>query len=381
MLFVRQAPEDSAGPLVTRRVAGILDAIACARGANADVALFVDTMDEQMLLGMTSCEVQRLPVVVWCQNGPNPANADAFWKSTWCRRVVVVSATQADDLRDHPIFSKASVIYNSLRPFAPSPARPRDPNVVCFLGSLTPSKGFHHLARAWPAIRAQHPAARLVVVGSGRLYDRAASLGPLGIAEESYEWEQLIPHLGANRADAAARGVTFHGLLTHEEIGRLLPSIGVGVVNTNCHGSGETFCVSAVEFESAGVPVIGARRGGLLETVCNGRTGLLIDNEQQLAAAVVSLLKNPARANAMGDAGRMFVERFSADLIQQRWIQVLGEVMRGVPPQQIPLSLDRLSARTVAREVVRQARRAPWLGPRLPTLRRIREIFSHHRVL
>ena len=98
LLFVRQAPEDSAGPLVTRRVAGILDAIACARGANADVALFVDTMDEQMLLGMTSCEVQRLPVVVWCQNGPNPANADAFWKSTWCRRVVVVSATQADDL-------------------------------------------------------------------------------------------------------------------------------------------------------------------------------------------------------------------------------------------------------------------------------------------
>lgn len=55
-----------------------------------------------------------------------------------------------------------------------------------------------------------------------------------------------------------------------------------------------------------GLPCIGTNIGGTVETIVDGKTGLLIgpDNPAELAAAVAALASDPSKRRAMGTAGR-----------------------------------------------------------------------------
>jgi glycosyltransferase involved in cell wall biosynthesis len=68
----------------------------------------------------------------------------------------------------------------------------------------------------------------------------------------------------------------------------------------------EPLGLSTYEAYAAAKPVLAARSGGLTETVVAGETGWLHSpgNAAELAAQVLSLEKEPARAVAMGRAGR-----------------------------------------------------------------------------
>ena len=61
-----------------------------------------------------------------------------------------------------------------------------DNKTVVYMGALVEGKGFSELCSIWPSIINEVPNATLLVLGSGSLYGRI-KLGPLGIAEESYE--------------------------------------------------------------------------------------------------------------------------------------------------------------------------------------------------
>src|SRR4029079_914561 len=62
----------------------------------------------------------------------------------------------------------------------------------------------------------------------------------------------------------------------------------------------------ALEAMAAGLPVVAARAGGLTELVEDGTTGLLVTagDAKALAAAITTLLQDPAKAAAMGTAAR-----------------------------------------------------------------------------
>src|SRR5690606_39570869 len=69
-----------------------------------------------------------------------------------------------------------------------------------------------------------------------------------------------------------------------------------------------------LEVDACGRPLVGSPVGGLLDSVADGRTGLLVPprNPDALADAVRQLLDDPARAEEMGRrARRRAVERFS----------------------------------------------------------------------
>jgi len=67
----------------------------------------------------------------------------------------------------------------------------------------------------------------------------------------------------------------------------------------------ESFGVAALEALSAGVPVFGYRVGGLPEVVSNG-VGRLVDpfDVDALAAAVLEVVTDPGRRDALGRAAR-----------------------------------------------------------------------------
>jgi glycosyltransferase involved in cell wall biosynthesis len=71
---------------------------------------------------------------------------------------------------------------------------------------------------------------------------------------------------------------------------------------------------------AAGLPVVTSRSGTVTETVVDGKTGFLVEknNAEELAQALLVLLKDDDRREAMGRAGRQRVlSRFSWDRIAE----------------------------------------------------------------
>ena len=67
---------------------------------------------------------------------------------------------------------------------------------------------------------------------------------------------------------------------------------------------------------TACTPVIATRVGGTPEVIRDGTTGILVapDDPDAMAAAISSVIAEPARAQALGEAGRRDVEgRFSIE--------------------------------------------------------------------
>lgn len=366
--------------LMSIHVDGLKRAVLYAKGADLDVLIFVDRGKRETLEGVTQCEIVRMPCIVWAHNGPWAPVTDWLARAETVRRVVCVSATQADYLRDHPVFEKTEFIYNGIDPefFRVGNTTKRYPHRVCFLGSLTPTKGFQYVARAWPIVRQTFPEASLIVLGSSRLYDRNAKVGPLGIADPEFEQSAIIPYLGSTIEQAKENGVIFLGLVPPKTIREVVTSCSVGVVNPSCRrgGSFETFCLSAVEVQAGGAAVVGGNRGGLRESVKNGETGVLINSEEELANVLIELLSEPHRTASMGVNGAKWVrESFAWDMIVERWCTLLQDVRDGKRPSPPSFSLNRASVTTVARECIRQARRIPFLRDRMPTLNELKALW------
>lgn len=290
--------------------------------------------DEPTLAGVREAEQREVATVIWDHNGPSGALALGCSGSSTVRSVVCVSHLQADEVRHRALFRKISVVHNpmDLEFWSPGLGK-RETAVVVYVGSLTPAKGFHHLAAAWPQVLRRYPRAQLHVCGSALLYNRDARLGPLGVAEASYENFGIIPFLGATREQAAQLGVNFEGLTAPEVTRALLRRSAVGVVNPNVSSSCETFCVSAVEMQACGLPVVGGRAGGLEETVAHGRTGLLVKRPTELAAALCRLLADADLRAQMAEQGPVVAKRFAPEIILQQWNGLLqaAEQRRALP--------------------------------------------------
>ena len=355
-------------------------AVIKAKDTNIDILITCNRQNQDTVAGIKKCEEVHQPCVVYSGNGPSPEMADLLYRSMSVRRLVCASATQADELRDRTNFPKTEFVYNSLKSCYlsdPSFLTQRNSLGVCYLGSLTPSKGFQHLARAWPRIHQAFPDATLTVLGSAKLYQRNVSLGPLGVAEREFELTEIVPYLGSTREEAQSKGVIFLGLASPKTICSVIASSSIGVVNPNCSGSLETFCTSAIEVQAGGAAVVGANRGGLRETVRNHETGILINSEKQLADAIIKLLANPEQTRQMGEEGERWAkETFNRDRIMDRWCSLLEAVVRDEKPYPPDFSWKRATWKTTVREGIRQARKIPGLGNRVPTLHQLKSRFN-----
>ncbi|WKG01304.1 GDP-mannose-dependent alpha-(1-6)-phosphatidylinositol monomannoside mannosyltransferase [Mycolicibacterium sp. HK-90] len=163
------------------------------------------------------------------------------------------------------------------------------PVVVC-LSRLVPRKGQDMLIRAWPAIRRRIPGATLVIVGGG-------------------------PYLESLQKLARTRDVTADVVFTGAVPGAELPAhhamADVFAMPCRTRGAGldvEGLGIVYLEASACGVPVIAGTSGGAPETVLDGQTGTVVDGTDvaAVATAVGDLLADPARAAAMGAAGRQW---------------------------------------------------------------------------
>lgn len=166
------------------------------------------------------------------------------------------------------------------------------PVVVC-VSRLVARKGQDVLVEGWAQVLARHPGARLLLVGGG-------------------------PDEASLRRAVAARGLERSVVLTGAVDAAELPAhYAAGDVfampcrtrraGLDVEGLGMVF----LEAAACGLPVVAGTSGGAPEAVQDGVTGHVVDPRSPTAVAgtLAGLLDDPARARAMGAAGRAWVER------------------------------------------------------------------------
>jgi starch synthase len=225
--------------------------------------------------------------------------------SSWCERVAIEAAAaviavsdgmRADILAAYPAVrpGRVHVIRNGIdtAQYAPDPGTavlarhgidPARPSVA-FVGRVTRQKGLSVLLRA-----AEHldPEAQLVLCA-----------GQPDTPELAAEVNGLVEHLRATRPGV----IWIPGMLPRPDVAQILSHATAFA----CPSLYEPLGIVNLEAMACGTAVVGSRVGGIPEVVADGQTGLLVPpgDPAALAVALNALVTDPARAAALGTAGR-----------------------------------------------------------------------------
>ena len=158
-------------------------------------------------------------------------------------------------------------------------ACPNQHPVVLAIGRFVPETGFAHLVKAWAAVAARFPQARLWIVGDGRQRELLYQL----IGDLDLRPRVCLPGIFAQ---------------THELVAAADVIVQPAVA--------ESPTLAMLEGMAAGLPAIATDLPGHREWIAGGETGLLVSpgDSRALAGAIIELLENPARGVGLGAAAR-----------------------------------------------------------------------------
>ena len=296
--------------------------------------------------------------------------------SSWMERTAILDAdaiiavsngTRADILKAYPDVSpeRIHVIYNgidlqqyqynphqdALLKYGVDPMKP----YVLFVGRITRQKCVTHLVEAIPHL----PPGTQVVLCAGAPDTpeiaaemrekveavRKQTLGslPAFVTVES-DGENNPPGHATATGDPTGTGhniVWIEQMVTKEEAIQLYSHCAVFC----CPSVYEPFGIINLEAMACRAPVVASATGGILEVVVEGETGHLVHfeadevttfpkNPEQfsldLARQITDLLEDPAKARAMGEAGRKRVEdHFSWTAIAAQTVELYGRLIEG----------------------------------------------------
>ncbi len=185
---------------------------------------------------------------------------------------------------------------------------PTDPPVrfVTILANLlSPVKDHPTFLRAAQMVRQSIPDARFIIAGEGPLKEPMQNMAAeLGLAND----------------------VFFTGRCT--AVAELLSLSDVCVLSSVAEG----FSNSILEYMGASRPVVATAVGGAAEAIIEGETGHLVQpgDWQLMGTRILELMRNPERAQAMGNRGRQVVEsKFSTQaqvgLMENLYDQLLSK--------------------------------------------------------
>jgi starch synthase len=248
--------------------------------------------------------------------------------------IAVSEGMRQDILRSYPDVdpAKVKVVHNGIdvsqwnrdeaddiiRPLGIDPERPS----VVFVGRNTRQKGVPYLLRA----AAKLPADVQLVL----------CLGAADTPELAAETARLIEELQSQRSGV----ILIERMLPRNEVIQVLSHATAFA----CPSIYEPLGIVNLEAMACGAAVVASATGGIPEVVEHGKTGLLVPIEQvtdgtgipldpekfvtDFAEALIEVVSDPARARAMGEAGRRRAEEhFSWESITETTLEVYRSVL------------------------------------------------------
>jgi glycosyltransferase involved in cell wall biosynthesis len=303
-------------------VAGLVREVSPARDAAATLALWrlfrrarpaiVHTHTSKAgFVGRLAAWLARVPVVI---HQPHGHIFYGYWSrprtalfvglerlaAHWTDTIVTLTPREVEEHLERGIGRRSQyavvpsgVPTDALRSVAPPRGQararlglPRDAYVVAGVGRFVPIKGFDLLVAALFDVVAQVPGAHVVLIGDGHEREALqAQAQALGVAERLH----------------------FTGTVT-DVIG-LLAAADVLAAPSRNEGMGRVL----VEAMALGLPVVGARVGGIPDVIVDGESGLLVppDDPGALAGALVELGRDAALRAKLGAGARPRAEAFS----------------------------------------------------------------------
>jgi glycosyltransferase involved in cell wall biosynthesis len=225
------------------------------------------------------------------------------WTLTRTDKLIAISQESANNVR-RVVSRDAEIIYEGINveKFRPlEVAKPKE-NLILTVGIISKvnvkRKGFDTLVKSIPFVMKEFRNVRFVFVGKkGDGYPILKDLAEkLGVLEY----------------------VDFAGYKSDAELLELFNQCAIFAF-PSIHEGFPTVISEALACEK---PVIGTRLAAIPEVVANNETGILIEDAQspeELAQAILTLLRNPQLREKMGKKGRaLIVERFSRENRKQR---------------------------------------------------------------
>lgn len=183
-----------------------------------------------------------------------------------------------------------------------SPPPPADKFIVLTVCRFYPRKRLPVLLAAADRLRSSIPELEVRIVGGGPEEDRLRS-----ICRERKLGGIVVWRSNISGADLAREYSQCHLFC--------LPSVQEG------------FGIVFLEAMANGKPIVAARAGAAPEVV---QHGLLVqpDNDQELAAAIERLYREPLLRDSLGKAGRAFVRRFDAPVVARMFLREIEDFVR-----------------------------------------------------
>lgn len=172
---------------------------------------------------------------------------------------------------------------------------------------ITPEKRYEFAIKAFLKFREKHPEWRLIIAGS-LLQNR----------EEHVRYYEKIKNLLGNAGEIKLN-------VEDSEIYELY---------ANCTATlytplNEDFGLIPVESAASLKPCIAVKEGGPTETIIDGKTGFLVENEEEMSRKMELLATNSEMAKKMGREGKEFCyKRFNWDLFMKRYEEVCLDLIK-----------------------------------------------------
>jgi phosphatidyl-myo-inositol dimannoside synthase len=191
--------------------------------------------------------------------------------------------------------------------FAAARPRSRTGATILCVARMYPRKRIGDLLEATALLRPRGPALSVRIVGQGP------------------DWETVVRrHQALELGETVALlGDVSPGQLAEEYVSAdlfCLPSVQ------------ESFGIVFLEAMAAGLAVVTCRAAAMPEVIEDGVTGVLVPprDPAALAGALEALLRDPARARAMGAAGRRAVAAYGIERVARRFLDAVRSVGGGM---------------------------------------------------
>jgi glycogen synthase len=181
---------------------------------------------------------------------------------------------------------------------------PENIKIISYFGRLFPEKGVEDLLAAFALLKRDQPDTLLVIGGQGISSD--------GLKQ--FVQMRNLPD------------VIFTDTVSNDEKRALMQLSYVGVIPTKpILNFVETLCISALEYQAAGVPLVTTRVGGVPEAAGSHSLYAKHSSPEDLAEKIALVLDNKVDRQAMIDSGIEHVKKFNYYTITRTFVQYLEE--------------------------------------------------------